>query len=89
MLSLKCTLKIHQAGFLNEILRVMNINSDDPLTYPRPLPIGVSLQKHDGVQYEHDLCRSAIGSLIHLSMWTRVDIAYAISALAAHVANHD
>ena len=83
----KRTLKIHQARYLNEILSAMNIKRDDPLTYPTPLPIGVSLQKHDGVPYEHDLYRSAIGSLIYLSTWTRVDIAYAVSALAAHMAN--
>ena len=34
-----------------------------------------------------DLYQSVIGSLIYLATWTRVDIAYAVSALAAHMAN--
>ena len=83
----KRTLKIHQEGYLNEILAAMGIKKDNPLTYDTPLPVGISLDKHDGEPYEHDLYRSAIGSLIYLSTWTRVDIAYAVSALAAHMAN--
>ncbi len=55
--------------------------------YNTPLPVGVSLVKNEGEPYELDLYRSAIGSLIYLSQWTRVDIAYAVSALAAHMSN--
>jgi hypothetical protein len=65
----------------------MNIKKDNPLTYNTPLPVGVSLVKNEGEEYDLDLYRSAIGSLIYLSQWTRVDIAYAVSALAAHMSN--
>jgi hypothetical protein len=81
------TLKMHQEGYLNEVLAAMNIKKDNPLTYDTPLPIGVNLVKNEGEPYELDLYRSVIGSLIYLSTWTRVDIAYAVSALAAHMAN--
>ena len=81
------TLKMHQEGYLNEVLAAMSIKKDNPLTYATPLPVGVNLVKNEGEPYEIDLYRSAIGSLIYLSTWTRVDIAYAVSALAAHMAN--
>ena len=81
------TLKMHQTAYLNEILSAMNIKPDDPVTYPTPLPQGVSLVKNEGQPYELDLYRSVIGSLIYLSTWTRIDIAYAVSALAAHMSN--
>ena len=81
------TLKMHQAAYLNEILSAMNIKPDNTVTYPTPLPQGVTLTKNEGEPYELDLYRSAIGSLIYLSTWTRIDIAYAVSALAAHMAN--
>ena len=77
------TLKLHQEGYLNEILGAMSIKSDNVLTYNTR----VSLVKNEGEPYELDLYRSAIGSLIYLSQWTRVDIAYAVSALAAHMSN--
>jgi hypothetical protein len=83
----KGTLKIHQEGYLNEVLAALNIKRDDSLTFPTLLPVGVSLEKNTGEPYELDLYRSAIGSLIYLSQWTRVDIAYAVSALAAHMSN--
>jgi hypothetical protein len=83
----KRVLKMHQEGYLNEVLAAMNIKKDNPLTYATPLPVGVSLLKNDGMPYELDLYRSAIGSLIYLSTWTRPDIAYAVSALAAHMSN--
>jgi hypothetical protein len=81
------TLKLHQEGYVNEILGAMSIKRDDVLKYNTPLPVGVSLVKNEGEPYELDLYRSAIGSLIYLSQWTRVDIAYAVSALAAHMSN--
>lgn len=81
------TLKIHQEGYLNEVLAAMSIKRDNPLTYNTPLPVGIHLVKNEGTAYELDLYRSAIGSLIYLSQWTRIDIAYAVSALAAHMAN--
>ena len=65
----------------------MNIKLDNPLTYTTPLPAGITLTKNEGEAYEHDLYRSAIGSLIYLSHWTRIDIAYTVSALAVHMAN--
>jgi hypothetical protein len=83
----KRTLKIHQEGYLNEVLAAMNIKKDDKLIYDTPLPAGLHMPKNEGDPYEIDLYRSAIGSLIYLSQWTRVDIAYAVSALAAHMAN--
>jgi hypothetical protein len=83
----KRTLKLHQEGYLNEVLAAMNIKKENTLTYDTPLPVGISLEKNEGDPYELDLYRSAIGSLIYLSTWTRVDIAYAVSALAAHMAN--
>jgi len=83
----KGTLKMHQEGYLNEVLAALNIKKDNSLTYNTPLPVGIHLVKNEGEPYELDLYRSAIGSLIYLSQWTRVDIAYAVSALAAHMAN--
>ena len=83
----KGTLKMHQEGYLNEVLAAMGIKSTDTLTYPTPLPANVMLTKNTGDPYELDLYRSAIGSLIYLSQWTRIDIAYAVSALAAHMSN--
>ncbi len=80
-------LKIHQAGYLNEVLAAMNIKIDNPLTYSTPLPANVQLVKNEGEPYDLDLYRSVIGSLIYLATWTRVDIAYAVSVLAAHMAN--
>ena len=83
----KGTLKMHQEGYLNEVLAAMGIKSTDTLTYPTPLPANIALTKNIGEPYELDLYRSAIGSLIYLSQWTRIDIAYAVSALAAHMSN--
>ena len=80
-------LKIHQEGYLNEVLAAMQIKLDDPLTYGTPLPTNLPLVKNEGDPYDLDLYRSVIGSLIYLSTWTRPDIAYAVSALAAHMAN--
>ena len=80
-------LKIHQEGYLNEVLAAMNIKKDNPLTYSTPLPANVQLVKNEGEPYDLDLYRSVIGSLIYLATWTRIDIAYAVSALAAHMAN--
>ena len=81
------TLKIHQKGYLHDILSAMNIKPDNPLTYDTPLPAGIILTKNEDEPYELDLYRSAIGSLIYLSQWTRIDIAYAVSALAAYTSN--
>jgi hypothetical protein len=36
-------LKIHQEGYLNEVLAAMNIKKDNPLTYSTPLPANVQL----------------------------------------------
>jgi hypothetical protein len=80
-------LKIHQEGYLNEVLAAMNIKKNDPLTYNTPLPIGIQLIKNEGEMYELDVYRSVIGSLIYLATWTRPDISYAVSALAAHMVN--
>lgn len=80
-------LKLHQEGYLNEVLAAVNIKKDDPLKYDTPLPMNLQLVKNDGEPYDLDLYRSVIGSLIYLSTWTRIDIAYAVSALAAHMAN--
>ena len=80
-------LKIHQEGYLNEVLAAVNIKKDNPLTYATPLPANTSLEKNEGEPYDLDLYRSIIGSLIYLSTWTRVDIAYAVSTLAAHMSN--
>ena len=81
------TLKIHQEGYVNDVLAAMGINIDDKLKYDTPLPAGISLMKNTGNPYELDVYRSLIGSLIYLSQWTRIDIAYAVSALAAHMSN--
>ena len=80
-------LKIHQEGYLNEVLAAMGIKKDNTLVYQTPLPANIQLVKNEGEPYELDLYRSAIGSLIYLSTWTRIDIAYAVSALAAHMSN--
>ena len=80
-------LKMHQEGYLNEVLAAMNIKKDNVLVYKTPLPTNVVLAKNEGLPYDLDLYRSVIGSLIYLSTWTRIDIAYAVSALAAHMAN--
>ena len=66
-------------------LGAMGINLDDELKYDTPSPAGISLMKKTGNPYELDVYRSLVGSLIYLSQWTRIDIAYAISALAAHI----
>ena len=81
------TMTIHQTGYVNEVLAAMGIRADDPLTYDTPLPAGISLTKNEGEPYEIDIYRSAIGSLIYMSQWTRIDIAYAVSVLAAHMSN--
>ena len=60
----------------------------DALKYDTPLPAGITLEKNDGEPYELDLYKSMIGSLIFLAQWTRIDIAYAVSVLSAHMANH-
>jgi len=83
----KRILKLHQEVYLNEVLAAMGIKKGDTLKYATPLPAGISLTKNEGEPYELDVYRSVIGSLIYLSTWTRVDIAYAVSALAAHMAN--
>lgn len=80
-------LKLHQEGYLNEVLAAMSIKKDNPLTYTTPLPASLQLVKNEGEPYDIDLYRSVIGSLIYLATWTRIDIAYAVSALAAHMAN--
>ena len=80
-------MKIHQAGYLNEVLAAMNIKKDNPLIYATPLQANIQLIKNDGEQYDLDLYRFVIGLLIYLATWTRIDIAYAVSALAAHMAN--
>ena len=80
-------LKIHQEGYLSDVLSAMNIKADNSLTYKTPLPTNVILTKNEGMPYDLDLYRSAIGSLIYLSTWTRIDIAFAVSTLAAHMAN--
>jgi hypothetical protein len=80
-------LKIFQEGYVNEILSSVGVKENDPLIYDTPLPAGVSLRKNTEGPYELDTYRSLIGSLIYLSQWTRVDIAYAVSVLAAHMSN--
>ena len=80
-------LKIHQEGYLNEVLAAMDIKKDNTLVYNTPLPTNIPLIRNEGEPYELDIYRSVIGSLIYLSTWTRIDIAYAVSALAAHMAN--
>jgi hypothetical protein len=81
------TLKIHQTGYVNDLLKAMGITKDDKLVYDTPLPAGAILERNTGMPYELDLYRSAIGSLIYMSIWTRIDISYAVSALAAHMSN--
>jgi len=81
------TLKIHQTGYVNDLLKAMGIDINDKLVYDTPLPAGIVLERHTGMPYEHDLYRSAVGSLIYMSTWTRIDIAYAVSVLAAHMSN--
>jgi hypothetical protein len=81
------TLKIFQEGYVNEILHSVGIFPNSTLKYDTPLPAGITLEKNIGEPYELDLYRSLIGSLIYLSQWTRVDISYAVSVLAAHMSN--
>ena len=83
----KGTLKIHQTGYVNEVLKALGIDENDKLVYDTPLPGGIILEKNQGEPYELDIYRSAIGSLIYMSHWTRIDIAYAVSILAAHMSN--
>ncbi len=79
------TLKIVQEGYVNEILTSVGIKLSNPLKYDMPLPAGTILRKNQEGPYELDVYRSLIGSLIYLAQWTRIDIAHAVSVLAAHM----
>ena len=78
---------MHHESYLNEVLAAMGIKKDNMLTYNTHLPVDVHLHKNTKDTFEIDLYISAIGSLIFLSQWTRIDISYTVSALAARMSN--
>ena len=81
------TLKIHQSKYLADVLKSVGIDESCTTKYDTPLPAGIHLSANDGAMYERDLYRSLVGSLIYLSIWTRPDIAYAVSVLSKHMQN--
>lgn len=80
------TLKLHQTKYTQDLLEGV-LETKKLVERDTPLSPGIKLLKHSGEPVEQGWYRSVIGTCIYLSGWTRPDISYAVSELAAHVSN--
>ena len=79
------TITIDQSHFANQIITRFNITDAKPIS--TPLDPSIQLKAEGGKSTDQSLFRQMIGSIMYLMIWTRPDLAAAVSIISQFSAN--